>query len=258
MNSLKKQIDSSFEPYEYKRGVDELFVRYKKRKIKIKAFLTSFSAVFAAVIVFFGISSNIFGLDSGDRFSLKVSAITVENPETMISSEKQLVKNSPGVKLQSEKIYYKNGVEITDGKKSAQYFNRAVVVPSPINLKITTEELASLKLKSKGNGSLYNEKYDDINNRSVSFKSGGLVSWIPNCEKLTRSLKADASKFPSTLKNDKLMTEELNSLLKTAEDYNTYFGDTVTITAVHKDKSVETVHVEITLDKNGRYYTSVS
>lgn len=258
MNSLKKEIDSSFKDYEFKSGFDELYIRYKKRKRKLQAFLSSFSAVFIVLLIFLGFSTDMFGISPKSKLSLKVSAITVGNPEAMISSEKMLVSSSSGVTKQTKKVPYdKNGVEIIDGKKAKQYFNRTVIVPSPINLKITADNLESLKAQCKENGSLYNEKYDNINAIAISFKSGDCISWIPNCNKLSKSLKADIYKVPSTLTNDKLITSELNSLIKTEKDYNAYFSDTVTLTAKYKDKTEETVIIKITLDETGRYYISI-
>ena len=54
---------------------------------------------------------------------------------------------------------------------------------------------------------------------------------------------------------DELVTKELNSRLKTADDYTKYFGDTLTITATYHNKTTETIRAVITLDKNGSYET---
>lgn len=258
MNSIKEQIDSSFEAYEFKSGVDELFLRYKKRRLRLKVLLSSFSGAAVVVIAFLLTGVNMFGIIPNEKLSVKVYAVDVGVSETMLVKGKQLVKNSAGVKKQSKKVFYDaDGVEITDGKNPSDSFCRTVIVPSYINLKISCDNARSLKVECGGNGSLFNNIYDDINGKSLNVKNGSSVYWIPNCEKLTKSLKADISKAPSTLKNDELMTQELSSLLKTEEDYNNYFGDTITITVINKDKSVENVNVEITLDEKGNYYTSL-
>lgn len=257
MSSLKKQIDSSLESYKFKGEVEELFIRYKKRR-RIKAFLSSFSAVFAAAVLLLGIGTDFFGFYSKNEFDLKVSAITVGDSETSITGEKSLVKASAGIVKQYQKVAYdKNGVEIIDNKKPSQYFKKTVIVPSYINLKISDEHIKKIKAECLENGSLYTESYDDINGKNLSFKSGDYISWIPNCEKLTKTLKADIVKVPSTIKNDKFVTDEINSMLKTEDDYNAYFGDIITLTAEKDDNSVETVNIAVTLDKDGRYYTSI-
>lgn len=258
MDSLRKEIDKGFKPYEFRSGVEELFVRYKRRKKRIKAFFMSICTVSVVLVtLIIWESAARIGTAPASGLGLSVSAFSVETSFTELSAEKKLIADSGGVMKQIKKTSYdKNGVEILNGKKGNTYFKRTVITPSPLTLKIKGKDILSFRARCSSNGSLYNERNDNIGTGKLLYKENKSISWIPNCNKLSASLGADNSKIPSTLEVDKRVSEKLASLLKTEEDYNYYFGDTIKITAECKDKSVETVSVNITLDDKGRYYIS--
>lgn len=258
MNSIKKEIDSCFNDYKYKSGYMDIFKRYEKRKKKIKIFSTVFSVVFAFSILFFCFAGDFTGFNSKSNFGIKAHALTVNIGNDAFNKNKKLLKNSHGIKRCTKKVKYdKNGNECVNGKKPKKTGFRDVIVPSPIVLKIFGKGIKTIRVNCGENGSLYNAKYDNLNGKKIKYKSNLTVNWIPNCRKLTSSLSVDALKVPSTMKSDRIITRELRQMLKTGKDYNKYFGDTVKITAFHKDKSVENVAVNISLDKNGKYYISV-
>lgn len=258
MNSLKNEIDGCFTDYKFKTGCNDLFRRYEKRKRKIKIFLTSFLAVFVFFILFSGFEGTIIGLNAKNDLGFKASALTVKICNEGFNTDKEFVKNSFGVKKRAKKVKYdKNGVECINGEKAKTTAYRDVIVPSPIMLKISGHNIKTIRLTCGENGYLYNRRYDNLNGKKTAYKDNDKVNWIPNCKKLLSSLSADASKVPSTLKNDRIITKDLKKLLKTDKDYNKFFGDKVKITAFHKDKSVANVNVIISLDKNGKYYVTI-
>lgn len=67
--------------------------------------------------------------------------------------------------------------------------------------------------------------------------------WLPDLEKIDN----DAESF-----------EEKCELLQSAEDYNKYFGDTITVSVTYKDGRTETAHIEITFDDDAYAYASIS
>jgi hypothetical protein len=131
-----------------------------------------------------------------------------------------------------------------------------VLVLSPVSLSIVGDDIKSYVVTCTENGTVYNSGSDNLNNRKTNYRGNESINWIPNCEKLSRSLKADMTMYPSTISNDRLLKKELSSALRTADDYTTYFGDTLRITARYKNNSTETLKAVITLDEKGSYYIS--
>ncbi len=266
MNSLRLQIDSQFGEYAFTRGAEELFVRYKKRKNKIKALSTSVSAV--CVVLFIALFAdsigNLFSLSADSQTSLSVTAYALDNADSKatVSSKKSLIKDSNGVQKKKQRVVYSgaNGREILDDtakpKSGDTVEKRTVIVPSPISFKISGDKITSYSVECSGNGSLYSESASILKKGKIPYKGNKVVNWIPNCEKLTKDLTADITMVPSTLKNDRLASKEIDALLKTAKDYTKYFGGTVKITANYSDKTSQTITTKITLDEKGRYYVS--
>ncbi len=257
MDSLKKEIDKNFRPYEFKSGVEELFIRYKKRKARKKAFFMSLTAVcIVFTVLILGESAARVGTNSSNRLGLSVSAFSVDMPIEM-NEGKKLIADSGGVLKQVKKVAYdKNGIEILSGKKAYKYGERTVITPAPLTLKISGEDVESYKAECTSNGSLYNEKNNNIKSKRLFYKDNKSVSWIPNCDRLSAMIEKDNIKIPSTSEADERISKKINALLKTEDDYNYFFGDTIKITAKCKDKSVKTISVRITLDDKGRYYIS--
>ncbi len=266
MNSLRLQIDSQFGDYAFTRGAEELFVRYKRRKQKIRAFSTSLSAVFVVVFValFLDNIGGFFRLNSDSETGFSITAYALDNSDSKASvgAEKALITDSDGVQKQKQRVVYSctDGREIIDGNKTSAsentVENRTVIVPSPISFKISGDKIVSYRVECSGNGSVYSESTENLKKNKIPYKGNEVVNWIPNCEKLAKALTADITMVPSTLKNDRLASKELNALLKTADDYTKYFGGTVKITANYSDKTSQTITTKITLDKKGRYYVS--
>jgi hypothetical protein len=251
MNSLKLKIESSFEPFGFSRGADELFSRYKRRKKRLRAALTSTAAVFA---VFFAVifSTGIAGNPTG----IKALALSVGDSKP-ITGENALVTSSPGVQKQIRSVVYDaDGRELVGRSSGAQSGRRTVVMPSPICLSLTGDNVKNYTVSCTSNGFVYAQSGEGLKNKKLSFKSYGKINWIPSCERFTAALGGDLGKIPSTLTADRRAGEKIESLLKTAADYTRYFGDTITITAECSDGSTERVRAVITLDKNGRYYIS--
>ena len=256
MNSLKNQIDSCFMDYEYKADCKELFQRYEKRRKSFKIFLASFSGVIIIFVVFL----NLGGVNPvlNNHLGLKAAAVTDKVGNNEFNNEKTLLKNSKGVKRITKKISYdKNGIECINVKKAKSTGYRDIITPAPIELKVFGEDIEKISVDCGENGFIYSEKNDNLKGKKTAYKNNDKVNWIPNCKKLTASLSADVSKFPSDKKNDALITKELRELLKTEADYNKFFGDTVIIKAYNRDKSTDSVSVKISLDKYGRYYIAV-
>lgn len=265
MNSLRLQIDSQFGDYAFTRDADELFVRYKRRKQKIRATVTSLSAVF--VVVFAALFANnvgsFFGFSDSREAGFSITAYALENTDRKanVNSEKTLITDSDGVQMQRQRVTYgADGCEIIDGNAviGGTVEKRTVIVPSPIRFKVSGKDIESLTVECSDNGSLYSESAANLNKGRISYKGNEVINWIPNCEKLAKALSADITMVPSTLENDRLATKELNDLLKTSDDYTKYFGGMVKITANYSGKVSQTITTQITLDKNGRYYVSTS
>ncbi len=254
MNKLKQQIDNELNVYRLSRNVDELFVKHKKEKRKkLSAAIATFCIILA---VSAAVSVN-FGMPGGrNSLALKASAFDIKSRSSVIGGEKTMLCPN-GVQAVSKKAYYDSkGKEVFEKKSHCQSFTRLVLVPSPISLSIVGDDIKSYVVTCTENGTVYNSGSDNLNNRKTNYKGNESINWIPNCEKLSRSIKADMTMYPSTISNDRLLKKELSSALRTADDYTTYFGDTLRITARYKNNSTETLKAVITLDEKGSYYIS--
>ncbi len=86
-----------------------------------------------------------------------------------------------------------------------------------------------------------------------------VIGWWHDHDRFNSDLRAFTGGVDRNTKNPTeeqkwSMSEAYNSLLKTAEDFTSYFGDTVTVTLHYSDGTTEVLNIEITLDENGYAY----
>lgn len=255
MTDIITAIDNEYRGYRYTGTFDDLLKRYKKRKSRVRKACISTSAVcLAAILLIFSGNSALF---TGKRPNLSITAFALDNAKTAVKSAKTKVKNSQGVKITKEYVIYSSeskeeilGATCPTGEIARK---RLVLVPSPIRFKIKGGDIQSISMECSDDSTLYNKSSDNLNMTAIYAKKLD-VNWIPNCDRLSRDMKANIYMSPSTLENDKLADSEIKRLVKSASDYTKYFGATVRFGITFNDNRTETVKIRITLDKNGQYY----
>ncbi|MBQ8001461.1 MAG: hypothetical protein IJ298_09765 [Ruminococcus sp.] len=86
-----------------------------------------------------------------------------------------------------------------------------------------------------------------------------VIGWWPEFDRFNSDLRDFTGGVDRNTKNPTeeqmlSMGQAYDSLLKTAEDFTSYFGDTVTVTLHYSDGTTEVLNIEITLDENGYAY----
>ena len=130
---------------------------------------------------------------------------------------------------------------------------------------VDTEAMA--KYKNSGNDGdvdKYFKKDKEI--KGIQYKDGSGnddnaidISWLPSDDRFNAEImktegmdEIDYTHMDDVVK----VSEATDKLLQSAEDYNSYFGDTLTVTVHYKDGTSESADIEVSYDDNGGFLVS--
>ncbi len=251
-------------PYEFTVNMEESYMKNRKNKI--------FAASACAALVL--LCGTLFTIGSANKQEALPTEDTKVSADTVMESRDFFVKafaegedaHSQELSTSAKRINKENPLIMKDNSDSSR-----ALATDHIALEITGDNIESYDVKSD-NGNLYfyvfrNKSTYLLTEKNVSpdgtlhdyfalgselfdlpadageINRGTYLFWLPDIEKIND----DAKSF-----------EEKCELLQTAEDYNKYFGDTITVSVTYKDGRTETARIEITFDDDAYAYASIS
>ena len=192
-------------------------------------------------------------LESRDFFVRAYAEGEDKNAQELNASKKRINKDKPMI----SKTWYESDVK--------------GLAANHIALEITGEDIENYSVKAK-TGILYLNAFKNRTDFRITEKNVSPdASWfeLSAVAKEVYDVPADPSVYnrgtflfwtPSFDKIDDVTIDydEKCALLQSAEDYNEYFGDTITISVNYKDGRTETAQIEITYDDDAYAYASIS
>ncbi len=120
---------------------------------------------------------------------------------------------------------------------------------------------AMAKYKNSGNDGDIDKYFKSSKEiKGIQYKEGGDnaidISWLPSDDRFNAEImktegleEIDYTHMDDVLK----VSEATDKLLQSAEDYNSYFGDALTITVHYNDGTSESANIEVSYDDNGGF-----
>lgn len=234
-------------PYKFVFGLEENTM--KSRNIKpIIAGVCAMLVVVCAVAVGVGFGKVTTPTSEPENFGFIINAraesATEDSAEILTFESKKVNKDNPMVQVDGEMDYILQfdslALEI-EGDEVASYSAKAE--KGQLHFHDSASRLSEKNVKGAST-----EVYDyfisgsELLDLPVDTK-GTYLFWLPDAEYVRSETTAE---------------KHFTDCLKTAEDYNKYFADVVTLTVEYKDGSTKTVCINISFDGEGYVYAGLS
>lgn len=266
IDEMLKAYGSRKAPYTFRFKGEEK-VMTTKRRFRPALAVSCIACLLVCAVLGVGIFAGGLFADDAQGFGISVSAaqgedIAVGTQRTAVNRE-----NDPLIRLsKAPSELYEDGF--------------TVMSESSLGLKISGENIASYDIKAqkgtlqyvdfkayeehKVNGAdteylFFSNSFENMKPFDESDLYRFVIDWRPDMDQLNSDLRAFTGGVDRNTKNPTeeqmlSMGQAYDSLLKTAEDFTSYFGDTVTVTLRYSDGTTEVLNIEITLDENGYAY----
>ena len=263
MNSFKSNLKSELGNPTYDLSFDVLHkkcVRHARRK-KVIISISSF-CVIAAIFTFFG---NFVSLIS-DRSVPSGFTVTVYAADET-DSAKALTDAQSVVSYQSHGVYkkeivssYNENGELDSDKGTIKLKHYSLdCTPIVFNIEQLDKGIESFDISCGDNGNLSTGNMSlKTDYKDLAFNHIQQVLWYPSFKELNSAVSKAIGKdtdifYKHDYEEEKNISQAINALLQTKDDYNRFFADTVNLTVHYEDGKSESCKANISLDKDGFY-----
>lgn len=191
--------------------------------------------------------------------------------KVMLSPVKTYLDNNAGiqkvnytVKFKSDGYPYDEGDTSYKGKIINQ--NLVSISPDSIEFSIKSETVTDYSVKAKNNVLNYQYSTTSIGweklFENIKISDDGCITWRPTCERFSKEVLSITGKEEPEYDSDIYDRVEYSNAVKevyeSIENFDDYFGDTLTFELHYKNGTTKTVIVNISLDKYGKYTINYS
>jgi hypothetical protein len=215
-------------------------------------------------------------IDSGDFYfyalpkSLSKNDGTKNYKKVILNSVKTCLNQNSGVQKVNYTVKFKsNGYpyDERDTSYNGKITNQKLfdIKPDNIEFYIESETVVYYNVKVKNNILSYQysntvigwkKSLENIKNSDDSY-----ITWQPACAKFSDEVLSITGKEEpdnnSNIKDRVAYSEAVKQVYNSIENFDDYFGDTLTFELHYKNGTTQTVCVNISLDKNGKYYIEI-
>ncbi|MGN0477294.1 MAG: hypothetical protein ACI4HM_08165 [Ruminococcus sp.] len=191
--------------------------------------------------------------------------------KVMLSPVKTYLDNNAGIQKVNYTVKFKSdGYPYDEGDTSykGKIINQKLfsISPDSIEFSIKSETVTDYSVKAKNN--VLNYQYSTTSNgweksfENIKISDDGFITWRPTCERFSKEVLSIIGKeepeYDSDISDRVEYSNAVKKVYESIEDFDDYFGDTLTFEMHYKNGTTQTVFVNITLDKYGKYTINYS
>lgn len=196
-----------------------------------------------------------------------------ENDETMnyqkviLSPVKTSLDKNAGVQKINYTVKFKSDgypYDERDTSYNGNIINQKLfnIAPDSIKFSIKSEAVLDYNVKVKNNVLSYQYSSTGIGWEksfdNIKISDDGYITWQPTCERFLNEVLSITGKeepeYGSNINDRVEYSNAVKQVHDSIENFDDYFGDTLTFELHYKNGTTKTVLVNISLDKNGKYW----
>lgn len=191
--------------------------------------------------------------------------------KVMLTPVKSSLDNNAGIQKVNYTVKFKSDgypYDERDTSYNGKIINQSLfdIAPDRIEFSIKSETVEDYSVKAENNILSYQYSSAGIGREksfeNIKISDEGYIIWRPVCERFSNEVLAITGKeepeYGSNI-NDRIeYSDAVKKTYDSIRNFDDYFGDTLTFELHYKNGTSETVFVNISLDKNGRYMLNYS
>ncbi|MGN0460365.1 MAG: hypothetical protein ACI4HL_05575 [Ruminococcus sp.] len=191
--------------------------------------------------------------------------------KVMLSPVKTYLDNNAGIQKVNYTVKFKSDgypYDERDTSYKGKIINQKLfsIAPDSIEFSIKSETIADYSVKAKNN--VLNYQYSTTSNgweksfENIMISDDGSITWRPTCERFSKEVLSligrEEPEYDSDINDRVEYSNAVKEVYDSIENFDDYFGDTITFELHCKNGTTETVIVNISLDKYGKYTINYS
>lgn len=189
-----------------------------------------------------------------------------KHQKVMLSPVKTHLDNNAGIQKVNYTVKFKSDgypYDERDTSYNGKVINQKLfnISPDSIEFSIKSETVVDYSVKAKNDVLNYQYSTTSIgwekSFENIKISDDGCITWRPTCERFSKEVLSIIEKkepeYDSNI-NDRIeYSDAVKKVYDSIENFDDYFGDTLTFELHYKDGTIQTVFVNISLDKYGKY-----
>jgi hypothetical protein len=198
--------------------------------------------------------------------SLSENDETTNYKKVILSPVKTCLSQNSGIQKVNYTVKFKSNGYPYDEKDTSyngKITNQKLfdIKPDSIEFYIKSETIVDYNVKAKNNILSYQYSNNvtgwEKSLENIKISDDGHITWQPTCAKFSDEVLSITGKEEpdnNSNVNDRVeYSEAVKKVYNSIENFDNYFGDTLTFELHYKNGTTQTVRVNISLDKNGKY-----
>lgn len=191
--------------------------------------------------------------------------------KVLLSPVKTYLGNNAGIQNVNYTVKFKSDGYPYD-ERDTSYKGKIInqkffsIAPDSIEFSIKSDTVADYSVKAKNNVLNYQYSTTSIgwekSFENIKISDDGRITWRPTCERFSKEALSITGKeepeYDSNINDRAEYSNAVKEVYDSIENFDDYFGDTLTFELHYKNGIKETVSVNISLDKSGRYLLNYS
>lgn len=191
--------------------------------------------------------------------------------KVMLSPVKTYLDNNAGIQKVNYTVKFKSDgypYDDRDTSYNGKIINQKLfsIAPDSIEFSIKSETVEDYNVKAKNNVLNYQYSTTSIGWKktfeNIKISDDGRITWRPTCERFSKEVLSITGKEEPEYDSDIYDRVEYSNAVKkvydSIENFDDYFGDTLTFELHYKNGTTKTVLMDISLDKRGKYTINYS
>lgn len=198
--------------------------------------------------------------------SLSKNNETINHQRIMLSPVKMVLGKNAGIQKINYTAKFKSDgcpYDERDTSYNGNIINQKLfnITPDSIELSIKSESVLDYNVKVENNVLSYQYSTTGISwvksFDNIKISDDGYITWQPTCERFSNEVLSITGKeepeYDSNLDDRIEYSNAVKQVYDSIENFDDYFGDTLTFELHYKNGTTKTVLVNISLDKDGKY-----
>lgn len=191
--------------------------------------------------------------------------------KVMLSPVKTYLDNNAGIQKVNYTVKFKSDGYTYD-ERDTSYKGKIInqklfsIAPDSIEFSIKSNTVADYNVKAKNNVLNYQYSTTTIgwekSFENIKISEDVRITWRPTCERFSKEVLSITGKeepeYDSDINDRVEDSDAVKEVYDSIENFDDYFGDTLTFELHYKNGTTQTVFVNISLDKNGKYTINYS
>lgn len=191
--------------------------------------------------------------------------------KVMLSPVKTHLDNNAGIQKVNYTVKFKSDgypYDERDTSYKGKIINQKLfsIAPDSIEFSIKSETVTDYSVKAKNNVLNYQYSTTSIgwekSFENIKISDDVHITWRPTCERFSNEVLSITRKkepeYDSDINDRVEYSNAVKEVYDSIENFDDYFGDTLTFELHYQNGTTETVFVNISLDKNGKYTINYS